>query len=138
MTRTSNLWKIFLSILCGILVDVLSAAGHWFALPHDRALMTRVFMGDVIACFITVVICLAIQLRDEEVHFVGATSCVTIVSELNHDIRNAVFPLCLVAQKIDDQEMSRFADRALAQINVALREATAQAISGRPRNMDSE
>ena len=131
MGRASNLGKIFLALLCGILVGGASAAGQWFTIPHDRGLLTHLFLGDVIAAFLTVVICMALLIRHEEVHFVGATSCVVIVSELNHDIRTAVFPLCLIAQRTDDDQMSRLADRALAQINVALRDATAHAISGR-------
>jgi len=136
--RASNVGKIFLALLCGILVGGASAAGHWFTIPHDRGLLIHLFLGDTIAAFLTVVICLALLIRHEEVHFVRATSCVIIVSELNHDIRTAVFPLCLVAQRTDNDQMSRLADRALAQINVALRDATAHAISGRFPNLSAD
>ena len=133
MRRASNRGKILLSIACGILIGAFTAGTHWFIVPHDRALMVRLFMGDFIAALATVIVCLALQLWLEDMHFLNAMSGVTIVSELNHHVRSALFRLCLVVQKIGDRETSRLADEAVQQINAALRDATADAISGRHR-----
>src|SRR5256885_13163841 len=53
--------------------------------------MTHIFLGDLVAALSTMIVCLAIQLRQEEVHFASAMSRAAIVSELNHHVRNAVF-----------------------------------------------
>jgi hypothetical protein len=132
--RASNSGKIFLSIACGILVAAFTAGTHWFTVPHDHGLMVRIFMGDFVAALAAIILCLALQLRQEDTHFVNALSSVTIVSELNHHIRSAVFRLCLIVQKIGDRETSRLADEAVEQINAALRDATADAISGPRRD----
>ena len=133
--RASTRGRISFSISCGILVGAFTAGTHWLLLPHDRALMTHLFMGDFISVLAAVIVCLAIGLRYEDGHFLDAMSCVTIVSELNHQIRSTLFPLCLAAQKIGDKETSHLADEAVERINVALREANADAISGRGSRM---
>lgn len=130
MTRASNRGKIFRSIACGILVGALSAVMQWIMVPHDLALLTNVFAGDVIGALSVMIVCLAIELRYEKALFVSALSCVAIMSELNHRVRSALFPLCLVAQKIGDKEASHLANEAVEQISVRLREATGDAISG--------
>jgi hypothetical protein len=60
-----------------------------------------------------------------------------IVSELNHHVRNAVFPLCLALQKTGDREAVLVANEAVDRINIALREATADAISGQANYGDT-
>jgi hypothetical protein len=129
--RSSNRGKIFLSIVCGILVGAVIAGIHWFLVPHEQLLLTHIMLGDLIAALTTMIVCLAIQLRQEEVHFANAMSRAAIVSELNHHVRNAVFPLCLYVQKLGDKDASQVANEAVERINIALKEATADAISGR-------
>ena len=105
---------------------------HWATIAHDdRSLATHILLGDLIAALATTIVCLAIQLRQEEVHFASAMSRAAIVSELNHHVRNAVFPLCLAVQKLGDKDASLVATEAVERINIALKEATADAISGR-------
>jgi hypothetical protein len=129
--RTSNGRKILVSIVCGLLVGAIAGGIHWATVPHDRVLITHLFLGDLIAGLSTIIVCLAIQLRQEEVHFASAMSRAAIVSELNHHVRNAVFPLCLAVQKLGDKDASQLANDAVERINIALKEATADAISGR-------
>lgn len=136
MKRASNGSKIFVSIVCGLLVGAIAGGIHWAIVPHDRTLITHILIGDLIAGLSATIVCLAIQLRQEEVHFASAMSRAAIVSELNHHVRNAVFPLCLAVQKLGDKDASQLANDAVERINVALKEATADAISGRASYAD--
>jgi hypothetical protein len=129
--RPSNRGKIFVSILCGLAVGGIAAGIHWVIVPRDQVLITHVMLGDLVAALTSMIVCLAIQLRQEEVHFASAMTRAAIVSELNHHVRNAVFPLCLAVQKSGDKDASQLANDAVERINVALKEATADAISGR-------
>lgn len=136
MRRNSNLGKIFVAIICGLVVGAIAGAIHWMILPHEQSLLTHVMLGDLVAALTSMIVCLAIQLRQEEVHFASAMSRAAIVSELNHHVRNAVFPLCLAVQKSGDKDASQLANDAVERINVALKEATADAISGRASYAD--
>ena len=136
MKRNSNLGKIFVAIFCGLVVGAIAAAIHWMILPHEQSLLIHVMLGDLVAALTSMIVCLAIQLRQEEVHFASAMSRAAIVSELNHHVRNAVFPLCLAVQKSGDKDASQLANEAVERINVALTEATADAISGRASYAD--
>jgi hypothetical protein len=124
--------KIFPSLASGILVGTLSAAIHWFIIPHS--LLTRALLGDVVGALSMVIVCLAMQMWQEDMHFANAMSCVTIVSELNHRVRSACFTLSLAAQKLNDKETSQIAKEALDRVNIALEQAEADAISGRAWN----
>ena len=53
------------------------------------------------------------------------------ISEMNHHIRNAVFPLSLAVQKLGDADSIKVASDAMERINIALKDATADALSGR-------
>lgn len=137
MSQGSNRSKISLSILCGLIVGGSALAIHWSTIAHDdKVLATHILLGDLIAALATTIVCLAIQLRQEEVHFASAMSRAAIVSELNHHVRNAVFPLCLAVQKLGDKDASQVATDAVERINIALKEATADAISGRASYAD--
>jgi hypothetical protein len=129
--RPSNRGKIFVSILCGLAVGAIAGGIHWVIIPRDQVLITHVMLGDLVAALTSMIVCLAIQLRQEEVHFASAMTRAAIVSELNHHVRNAVFPLCLAVQKSGDKDASQLANDAVERINIALKEATADAISGR-------
>ncbi|HET9742647.1 MAG TPA: hypothetical protein VFQ00_07855 [Terriglobales bacterium] len=131
MNRASNGSKILTAVVCGLLVGGISAGIHWSTLSHDQSLLTHVMLGDLVASLTTMIVCLAIQLRQEELHFTSAMSRTAIVSELNHHVRNAIFPLCLALQKSGDKDATLIANDAVERINIALREATADAISGR-------
>jgi hypothetical protein len=70
--RSKNGGKILVSICCGVLVGAAIGAIHWAIVPHERELMTHIFLGDLVAALSTMIVCLAIQLRQEEVHFASA------------------------------------------------------------------
>ena len=136
MKRVSNGSKILVSVLCGLTVGAIAAGIHWAVMPHEQSLLIHTFLGDLIAALSAIIVCLGIQLRQEEVHFASAMSRAAIVSELNHHVRNAVFPLCLAVQKLGDKDASQLANDAVERINIALKEATADAISGRASYAD--
>ena len=79
--KRKNGGKILVSICCGIVVGAAIGAIHWATVPHDRELVTHIFLGDLVAALSTMIVCLAIQLRQEEVHFASAMSRAAIVSE---------------------------------------------------------
>ena len=131
MLRSPKRHKVALALFCGLLVALAAAAIHAVLLPHDRLLLIHAGIGDFAAGLAAIIVSLAIQLKEEEVHYVVAVERAAIVSELNHHVRNAVFPLMLLVHKQADPEAARIADDALARLNLALQEATTDAISGR-------
>ncbi len=123
--------KIGLAILCGFVVAAIAAGVHFAILPHDRTIMLPSLLGDFIAGLTAVVVCLAIQLKQEEVHYQTAIERAAIVAELNHHVRNAIFPLFLAVQKVGDGEALKAANDAVERINIALRDATSDALTGK-------
>jgi hypothetical protein len=123
--------KVVVAVLCGLLVGVIAALVHLFLLPPDRDIIVHAVVGDVVAGLITVVVCLAIQLRQEEIHYQSAIERAAIVAELNHHIRNAVFPLSLAIHKSGDTDAISTAQDSVERINIALKDATVDALSGR-------
>ena len=95
----------------------------------DRILLTRQFVANFIGGLIAVVVSLVLQLRHEEVHNRVALERAAIIAELNHHIRNAVFPLRIAVQSLGNAEANKTADDALERINIALRDATADALT---------
>ena len=123
--------KVGAAVLCGLMVTVLAAGVHAALLPLDRNTIVYTIMGDLVAGLVSMVVCLAIQLKQEEVHYHASMERAAIVSELNHHVRNAIFPLCLIAQKMGNDDAARIANEAIDKINIALKDATADAMSGR-------
>ena len=129
--RFSNGSKLGLAVLSGIIVGAIAAGVHLATIPHEPGVILHALVGELVAALTTVVVCLALQLRQEEVHYRTAIERAAIVAELNHYIRNAVFPLCLIVQKVGDGESIKAANEAMDRINLALKDATADALSGR-------
>ncbi len=123
--------KIGLAVLCGLIVAALAAGVHLTIMSHDRAVLLPAMLGDFIAGLTAVVVCLAIQLKQEEIHYRTAIERAAIVAELNHHVRNAIFPLCLAVQKMGDGDSLKAANDAVERINLALRDATSDALAGR-------
>jgi hypothetical protein len=123
--------KIAVAVSGGVLVGMIVAAVHLATLPLDRAIVLHFLVGDFIATLAAVIVCLAIQLKQEEIHYNTSIERAAIVAELNHHIRNAVFPLCLAVQKVGDAEAVKTAQDAMDRINIALKDATVDALSGR-------
>lgn len=132
MPKTKSRWgKIGVAVFSGLLVGVMAAIAHLFMMPLDRTIIVHSLFGDLVAALTAVVVCLAIQLRQEEVHYRTAIERAAIVAELNHHIRNAVFPLSLAIHKSGDASSIETAQEAIERINIALKDATADALSGR-------
>jgi hypothetical protein len=54
-----------------------------------------------------------------------------IVAELNHHVRNAVFPMHIAVQTLGNADSKKIADDAMERINIALKDATTDALAGR-------
>lgn len=128
---SSRRGKIAVAIFCGLLVGLIAAGVHVATMPRDRAVLLHLAVGDFIAALTAIIVCLGIQLRHEENHYQNSIERAAIVAELNHHIRNAVFPLCLAIQKTGDADSIRTAQEAVDRINIALKDATVDALSGR-------
>ncbi len=131
MQRLNKSRKLGLAVLSGVIVGAIAAGVHLATIPHDPGVILHAVIGDLVAALTTIAVCLALQLRQEEVHYRTAIERAAIVAELNHHVRNAVFPLCLIVQKLGDGDSVKAANEAMERINLALRDATADALSGR-------
>ncbi len=124
--------RILIALLAGLIAGSAAAAVHLIMNPaFEQRFLVPEILGDVVAGLVTVVVCLAIQLKQEEVHYRAAMERVAIIAEVNHHVRNAVFPLCLAAQKAGDPQSIRIANEAVEKINLALKDATTDALSRR-------
>lgn len=130
-TTTLRSAKVLVAVLCGVLVGVIAAITHLLMMPWDRGIILHALMGDLVAGLTAIVVCLAIQLRQEEMHYRNSIERAAIVAELNHHIRNAVFPLSLAIHKTGDTDGIAAAQEAVERINIALKDATVDALSGR-------
>jgi len=130
MAKPSRQAKVSLSILCGLTVTLMALGVHFATISHDIS-FRHVAIGDLIAGLTAIIVCLAIQLRQEEIHYQSAMDRAAIVAELNHHVRNAVFPLCLAVQRTGNEEAIKASNDAVERINIALKDATVDAMSGR-------
>jgi hypothetical protein len=53
------------------------------------------------------------------------------MAELNHHVRNAVFPLFFAIQRINDPDSNRLASEAMSRLDIALRDAAVDAYAGK-------
>jgi hypothetical protein len=125
--------KLAIAIGAGLLVMATAIVVNFSNLPLERGLFLKVTAGDAIAGLVTVLVTLAIQLKGDGVYYRFAMERASIVAELNHHVRNAVFPLCLAVQRAGDAEGNRLAADAVERINVALRDAMTDAFA---KNVD--
>ncbi len=121
--------KILMAIVAGVLVWLVSSLANVALIPLDRTMMVRQILANFIGGLITTIVALALQLQSEQVHYRAALQRAAIVAELNHHVRNAVFPLCVAVQKTGNVEAARMAEDAVERINIALRDATADALA---------
>jgi hypothetical protein len=125
--------KVLLALGSGVLVAVTAFVVNMSNVSFDRGMFLRLAVGDVMAGLVAALLALAIQLRYDGVYYRFAMERAGIVAEMNHHVRNAVFPLCLVVHGKGDPESSRLATDAVERINIALRDAMSDAFS---RNVD--
>jgi hypothetical protein len=124
-------YKVLKAVAAGILVWLVSSAAQLALLPIDRSLLARQIIANSMGGLVAVIVTLAIQLRHEEVHSQVAMERAAIVAELNHHVRNAIFPMHIAVQTLGDAEAKKIADDAVERINVALKDATTDALAGR-------
>lgn len=115
--------KLGIAILGGSIVGISATAVDLTVVTFTREVMIHQLIGDFIATLVAVLVCLALQLRNEELHYRFAMERAATVGELNHHVRNAVFPLCLAVQRTGDVEAQRLANEAVERINIAMKEA---------------
>jgi len=105
-------------------------------LGHDRRNVIAFLIANCVAGLIAIIAGLAFQLRQEERHFRFATEKAVTMAELNHHVRNAVFPLVLAVERTQDPESNRLASEAMSRLDIALRDAAVDAYSGKIRYAD--
>jgi hypothetical protein len=110
----------------GMVVDVA-------LLGHERRIFIPFLIANCVAGLVAMIGGLTFQLHHEEHHFRFATEKAVAMAELNHHLRNAVFPLLLAVQRFNDPESSRLASEAMSRIDIALRDAAVDAYSGKIR-----
>lgn len=123
--------KVMKAVAAGVLVWLLSSIAQMALLPIDRSLIARQIIATSIGGLVTVIVTLAMQLKHEEVHYSVAMERAAIVAELNHHVRNAVFPMHIAVQSLGDADAKKIADEAMERINIALKDATSDALSRR-------
>jgi hypothetical protein len=125
-----------LAVIGGVAVFVAGMALDLALLVHERQIIIPLVVANCAVGLITMIIVLAIQLRQEERHFSFATEKAVGMAELNHHVRNAVFPLLLAVQSLHDAECNRLANEAMSRLDIALRDAAVDAYSGKIRYGD--
>ena len=123
--------KVLKALGAGTLVWLVSTVAQLALLPFDRSMIARQIVVNSIGGFVAVIVTLAIQLNHEEVHYRVAMERAAIVAELNHHVRNAVFPMHLAVMRLGDGDAKKIADEAVDRINLALKDATTDALAGR-------
>ncbi|MGI9104458.1 MAG: hypothetical protein ACR2IF_18600 [Terriglobales bacterium] len=123
--------QVGVSLLGGLVVFIAGISVDVALLPHDRTAIVHELIANTITALIAVVIALAIQLRYEERYYRFAVERAASMAELNHNVRNAVFPLCLAVQRSGDAESDRLARESMARLDIALRDAAVDAYSGK-------
>jgi hypothetical protein len=123
--------KVMKAVGCGVLVWAASSIAQIALVPMDRSQILHQIIANSIGGLVAVIVTLAIQLKHEEVHYQIAMERAAILAELNHHVRNAVFPMHIAVQSLGDPEAKKIADDAVERINVALRDATTDALARR-------
>ena len=123
--------NVGVALFSGVIVFVAGMEVGWALLPHDRTSIVHELIANCITALTTIVIALSIQLRHEERHYRFAAERAAHMAELNHNVRNAIFPLCLAVQRSGELESDRLAQEAIARLDIALRDAAVDAYSGK-------
>lgn len=115
--------KILYAIVCGLIVTGTGVLIDVSLLPFEKVIIAHQMMGDCIAGVVATLIFLALQLKHEETHYRFSMEKAAAVGELNHHVRNAIFPLCVAVQRLGDADSNKIANEAVERINIALKEA---------------
>jgi hypothetical protein len=88
-------------------------------------------IAGCIAGLLTIIFTLALQLKQEEQHYLFAAERAAVLAEVNHHVRNAIFPQCVAVNRFGDPDASRLVTECVERINMALRDASVDATVGR-------
>ena len=94
-------------------------------------LLAHLTIAGSIAGLLTIIFTLALQLKQEEQHYLFAAERAAVLAEVNHHVRNAIFPLCVAVNRSGGPEASRLVTECVERINMALRDASVDASVGR-------
>jgi hypothetical protein len=130
-TKQRREYKIVTAIVAGTLVWLAASLADIVLVPIERSLIGRILIANVIGGLMATVVTLAVKLQHEEVHYRFALERAGMVAEVNHNVRNAVFPLVIAVQKLGNPEVNKVADFAVERINMALKDATTDALARR-------
>lgn len=122
-----------LALIGGLAVFVAGMVVDVALLGHERRIVIPCLVANCVAGLVATISGLALQLDREERHFRFATEKAVTMAELNHNVRNAVFPVFLAVQRTQDPEANRLADEAMSRLEIALRDAAVDAYSGKIR-----
>lgn len=125
--------KFVLALIGGIAVLAAGMAVDLALLGHERRIVIPSLIANGVTGLVAIIAGLVFQLNQEERHFRFATEKAVAMAELNHHVRNAVFPVFLAVQRFNDPESSRLANEALSRLDIALRDAAVDAYSGKIR-----
>jgi len=125
--------KFVLALMGGIAVLAAGMAVDLALLGHERRIIIPSLIANSVAGLVAIIAGLTFQLNQEERHFRFATEKAVAMAELNHHVRNAVFPVFLAVQRFNDPESSRLANEALSRLDIALRDAAVDAYGGKIR-----
>lgn len=123
--------KILRAIAAGIGVWLAAFSAELALVPIDRTVISRHIIATSIGGLVAVIVTLSMQLKHEELHAQVAMDRAAIVAELNHHVRNAIFPMNMAVQSLGDEAAKKMADEAVERINIALKDATTDALSRR-------
>ena len=118
--------KILVALTAGSMVTSVAVLVHTLL---GGSFDHRAFVADLIAGLIAAIFALGIHLHYESLYYHYALERAAVFSEVNHHVRNAIFPLCLAVQKTGDPNGQRICDEATNRINIALREAVTDVFS---------
>lgn len=122
-----------LALIGGIAVFASGMAVDVALLGHERRILIPFLIANCTAGLVAIIAGLMFQLSQEERHFQFATEKAVNMAELNHHVRNAVFPLFLSVHRFNDPESTRLANEAMSRLEIALRDAAVDAYSGKIR-----
>lgn len=129
----NRIGNLGLALLGGIAVFGAGMIVDLALLAHERRTLIPCLIANSLAALVAMVAGLVLQLNQEERHFRFATEKAVAMAELNHHVRNAVFPLFLAIQRTHDPESNRLANEAMSRLDIALRDAAVDAYSGKIR-----
>jgi hypothetical protein len=122
--------KILLALLSGLMVSSVTIGLDLSFVRFDHLLPHLVIAG-CIAGLLTIIFTLALQLKQEEQHYLFAAERAAVLAEVNHHVRNAIFPLCVAVNRGAEPEAARLVTECVERINMALRDASVDATVGR-------